>query len=160
MAFNFPDPAVQQRVTNIVTGVTYVWQDPPGKWVAESYSQPSDADITSYMSNLQGHVQRNERDIDTLETEVASNDVDIFAIEARGVSNQTDLDALEAEVDQNEEQLQAMSTALFNTQNRVHNLESLDIQNALSALAVARQDIIDLKSKVLSLEQQIVLNLE
>ena len=160
MSFNFPDPAVQQKVTNIVTGVTYVWQDPPGKWVVESQSQPSDSDINTYMSNLEGHVQRNERDIDTLETEVASNEDDIAAIQTKGDNNQTDLAALEVEVDQNEEQLQAMSTALFITQAKVDNLENLNIQNALSALAIARADIIDLKSKVSSLEQQAFLILE
>ena len=32
-AFNFPDPAVQQTVTNPITGSTYQWKEPPGKWV-------------------------------------------------------------------------------------------------------------------------------
>ena len=32
-AFQFPDPLVQQTVVNPVTGSTYQWQDPPGKWV-------------------------------------------------------------------------------------------------------------------------------
>ena len=33
MAFNFPDPAEQQEVTNPITGSTYQWKNPPGKWV-------------------------------------------------------------------------------------------------------------------------------
>ena len=32
-AFQFPDPTVQSTVTNPITGSTYQWQDPPGKWV-------------------------------------------------------------------------------------------------------------------------------
>jgi len=68
--------------------------------------------------------------------------------------------SIETEVDQNEEQLQAISTTLFNLINRVDNLESLDIQNALSALAIAQQDIIELKSKVSSLELTSFLILE
>ena len=60
--------------------------------------------------------------------------------------------ALSAEVDQNEEQLQAISTTLFNLVNKVDELETLDLNNALSALAVAQADIIELKSKVNTLE--------
>ena len=68
--------------------------------------------------------------------------------------------ALAVEVDHNEEQLQAMSTAVFIAQSKINNLEGLDIQNALSALASALQDIIELKSKVSSLEQKVFLILE
>ena len=32
-AFNFPDPAVTQTVKNPITGSTYQWKEPPGKWV-------------------------------------------------------------------------------------------------------------------------------
>ena len=32
-AFQFPDPAVQQTVVNPITGSTYQWKEPPGKWV-------------------------------------------------------------------------------------------------------------------------------
>ena len=68
--------------------------------------------------------------------------------------------SIETEVDQNEEQLQAVSTTLLNLVNKVDTLEDLDIQNALSALAVATQDIIELKSKVSSLELTSFLLLE
>ena len=68
--------------------------------------------------------------------------------------------SLEDEVDQNEELLQAISTALFNAQAKIESLEDLDIQNALSALAQASQDIIELKSKVNSLELTSFLILE
>ena len=32
-AFNFPNPADTQTVTNPITGSTYQWKEPPGKWV-------------------------------------------------------------------------------------------------------------------------------
>ena len=64
------------------------------------------------------------------------------------------------EIDQNEEQMQAMSTSLFNALTDIQQLKSLDITNALSELAQARQDIIELKSKVSSLEQKVFLILE
>ena len=32
-AFQFPDPTVQQTVLNPITGSTYQWKEPPGKWV-------------------------------------------------------------------------------------------------------------------------------
>ena len=64
------------------------------------------------------------------------------------------------EVEENEEQLQAATTVLLNLATKVENLEDLDIQNALSALAQASQDIIDLKSKVSSLELTSFLILE
>ena len=35
-AFNFPDPTIQQTVTNPITGSTYQWKEPPGKWVVTS----------------------------------------------------------------------------------------------------------------------------
>ena len=68
--------------------------------------------------------------------------------------------SIEEEVEQNEEQLQAATTVLLNLQTKVDNLEDLDIQNALSALAQASQDIIELKSKVSSLELTSFLILE
>ena len=67
---------------------------------------------------------------------------------------------LAEEVEENEEQLQAATTMLMNLQTKVDNLEDLDIQNALSALATATQDIIELKSKVSSLELTSFLILE
>ena len=35
-AFNFPDPTVQQTVTNPITGSVYQWKEPPGKWVVST----------------------------------------------------------------------------------------------------------------------------
>ena len=38
MAFQFPDPNVQNTVINPITGSEYVWIDPPGKWVVKASS--------------------------------------------------------------------------------------------------------------------------
>ena len=67
---------------------------------------------------------------------------------------------LETEIDQNEEQLQALSTALLNAQDKIETLQGLDIEDALSALNQAQQDIIELKSKVNTLELTSFLILE
>ena len=32
-AFNFPDPTDHSTVVNPITGSTYQWKEPPGKWV-------------------------------------------------------------------------------------------------------------------------------
>ena len=32
-AFQFPDPALETTVVNPITGSTYQWKEPPGKWV-------------------------------------------------------------------------------------------------------------------------------
>ena len=64
------------------------------------------------------------------------------------------------EIDQNEEQLQAISTSVFNLINKVDGLHELDLDSALAALAIAQQDIMDLKSKVNALEHTQFLILE
>jgi len=35
MPFIFPNPALEQTVTNPETGLTYTWLDDPGKWIIE-----------------------------------------------------------------------------------------------------------------------------
>jgi len=35
MPFNFPNPALEQTVTNPETGITYTWLADPGKWIIE-----------------------------------------------------------------------------------------------------------------------------
>ena len=74
---------------------------------------------------------------------------------------------IESEVEENEESLESVMPGLINAQtnidnlrSRLENVESLDLTNALSALAIAQQDIIELKSKVQSLELTSFLILE
>ena len=71
------------------------------------------------------------------------------------------------EVEENEESLEAVMPGLINAQTRIDELrtriedvEGLDLTNALSALALAQQDIIELKSKVNTLELTSFLILE
>ena len=64
------------------------------------------------------------------------------------------------EIEQNEELLEPVNSALVNLQSRLSSIEGLDVQSAVSALAIAQQDIIELKSKVNSLELTSFLILE
>ena len=64
------------------------------------------------------------------------------------------------EIEQNEELLEPINSALVNLSSRISAIETLDVQSAVSALAIAQQDIIELKSKVSSLELTSFLILE
>ena len=64
------------------------------------------------------------------------------------------------EIEQNEELLEPVNSALVNLQSRLSEIETLDVASAVSALAIAQQDIIELKSKVSSLELTSFLILE
>ena len=66
----------------------------------------------------------------------------------------------DAEIEQNEELLEPVNSALVNLQSRLSNIETLDVASAVSALAIAQQDIIELKSKVNALELTSFLILE
>ena len=59
-----------------------------------------------------------------------------------------------------EELLEPVNSALINLSSRLSEIETLDVQSAVSALALAQQDIIELKSKVNSLELTSFLILE
>ena len=65
-----------------------------------------------------------------------------------------------AEIEQNEELLEPVNSALVNLQSRLDAIETLDVASAVSALAIAQQDIIELKSKVNALELTSFLILE
>jgi len=64
------------------------------------------------------------------------------------------------EIEQNEELLEPVNSALINLSSRLSEIETLDVQSAVSALAIAQQDIIELKSKVSALELTSFLILE
>ena len=68
--------------------------------------------------------------------------------------------AQDDEIEQNEELLEPVNSALVNLQSRLSAIEGLDVQSAVSALAIAQQDIIELKSKVNALELTSFLILE
>ena len=64
------------------------------------------------------------------------------------------------EIEQNEELLEPVNSALVNLQSRIDLIEDLDVASAVSALAIAQQDIIELKSKLNTLELTSFLILE
>ena len=66
----------------------------------------------------------------------------------------------EKEIEQNEELLEPINSALINLSSRISAIEGLDVQSAVSALTLAQQDIIELKSKVSTLELTSFLILE
>ena len=91
--------------------------------------------------------------------QVTGQDDDNHLHEQMGV-NAASVSSLTTEVDQNEEQLQALSTTVLNLRNQVDDLSDLDLDSAIAALALAQQDIIELKSKVNALELTSFLILE
>ena len=85
---------------------------------------------------------------------------EIDALKARvGVIEDVN-DEQSEEIEQNEELLEPVNSALINLSSRLSEIETLDVQSAVSALAIAQQDIIELKSKVSSLELTSFLILE
>ena len=86
--------------------------------------------------------------------------VDLETLKQR-VSGVESINATQAEeIEQNEELLEPVNSALVNLQSRLSSIEGLDVQSAVSALAIAQQDIIELKSRVNSLELTSFLILE
>ena len=77
----------------------------------------------------------------------------VTAVEATNIDQ-------DEEIEQNEELLEPVNSALVNLQSRLSAIEGLDVQSAVSALAIAQQDIIELKSKVNALELTSFLILE
>ena len=62
--------------------------------------------------------------------------------------------------DDDQQQIDALKTRVTVTETEIDDLEGLDINSAISLLQTARQDIIDLKSKVNTLELTSFLILE
>ena len=86
--------------------------------------------------------------------------VDLETLKQR-VSGVESINAAQSEeIEQNEELLEPVNSALVNLSSRLSEIETLDVQSAVSALAIAQQDIIELKSKVNSLELTSFLILE
>ena len=92
---------------------------------------------------------------------VTDNDqAQIDALEQRVTAAEAVNLVQEEEIEQNEELLEPVNSALVNLSSRLSAIEGLDVQSAVSALALAQQDIIELKSKVESLELTSFLILE
>ena len=86
--------------------------------------------------------------------------VDLEQLKQRVTSVETTNITQDEEIEQNEELLEPVNSALVNLESRLSAIENLDVQSAVSALAIAQQDIIELKSKVNALELTSFLILE
>ena len=81
-------------------------------------------------------------------------------IEAENVRQDTEIDSLEDATSIDRQLLVQLASRLTTAEGDIDAVEGLDLTNALSALAIAQQDIIELKSKVSSLELTSFLILE
>ena len=84
----------------------------------------------------------------------------IDAIAAANVRQDTEIDAVEGATAIDRQLLVQLASRLTKAEGDIDTVEGLDLTNALSALAIAQQDIIELKSKVQSLELTSFLILE
>ena len=94
---------------------------------------------------------------------VALNDNDqeqIDQIQSANVRQDIEIDNLEGSTSIDRQLLIQLASRLSIAEGDIDSVESLDLTNALSALAIAQQDIIELKSKVNSLELTSFLILE
>ena len=91
-------------------------------------------------------------------TDAEKGDLETLKQRVSGVESINEAQA--EEIEQNEELLEPVNSALVNLQSRLSSIETLDVASAVSALAIAQQDIIELKSKVNSLELTSFLILE
>ena len=86
--------------------------------------------------------------------------IDLDALKQRVTDAEEINTAQDIEIEQNEELLEPVNSALINLASRIAEIETLDVQSAVSALAIAQQDIIELKSRVNTLELNSFLILE
>ena len=79
--------------------------------------------------------------------------VDLETLKQR-VSGVESINAAQAEeIEQNEELLEPVNSALVNLQSRLSSIETLDVASAVSALAIAQQDIIELKLSLIHISE-------
>ena len=81
-------------------------------------------------------------------------------IQAANVRQDTEIDSLEGATSIDRQLLVQLASRLNTAEADIDAVEGLDLTNALSALAIAQQDIIELKSKVNALELTSFLILE
>ena len=81
-------------------------------------------------------------------------------IQAANVEQDTEIDSLEGATSIDRQLLVQLASRLNTAEADIDSVESLNLTNALSALAIAQQDIIELKAKVNTLELTSFLILE
>ena len=81
-------------------------------------------------------------------------------IQATNIRQDIEIDSLEGATSIDRQLLVQLASRLSTAESDIDAVEGLDLTNALSALAIAQQDIIELKSKVNALELTSFLILE
>ena len=119
-----------------------------------------DPSVQSEVTAPNGEVWRYIDGAWTVASSVNDDQQDIQALETRVAAVEAVNIVQEEEIEQNEELLEPVNSALVNLQSRLQAIETLDVQSAVSALAIAQQDIIELKAKVNALELTSFLILE
>ena len=119
-----------------------------------------DPSVQTEVTAPNGEVWRYINGAWTVVSSVNDDQQDIQDLEARVANIETVNIEQDEEIEQNEELLEPVNSALVNLQSRLSAIEGLDVQSAVSALAIAQQDIIELKSKVNALELTSFLILE
>ena len=119
-----------------------------------------DPSVQTEVTAPNGEVWRYVNGAWTVVSSVNDDQQDIQDLEARVTNIETVNIEQDEEIEQNEELLEPVNSALVNLQSRLSAIEGLDVQSAVSALAIAQQDIIELKSKVNALELTSFLILE
>jgi hypothetical protein len=69
MAFIFPNPALEQTVTNPETGITYTWLEDPGKWIIETTGEASDGLAEEILARQEGDAALQSQ-IDGLQSQI------------------------------------------------------------------------------------------
>ena len=119
-----------------------------------------DPSVQTEVTAPNGEVWRYVNGAWTVAASINDDQQDIAALELRVTDIEEDNRSQDVEIEQNEELLEPINSALINLQARIDAIETLDVASAVSALAIAQQDIIELKSKVSSLELTSFLILE
>ena len=119
-----------------------------------------DPSVQTEVTAPNGEVWRYINGAWTVAASVNDDQEDIAELEARVTSIEETNRIQDEEIEQNEELLEPVNSALINLQARLDAIETLDVASAVSALAIAQQDIIELKSKVNALELTSFLILE
>ena len=91
---------------------------------------------------------------------IDDDQVQINALQAANIRQDTKIDELEDETSIDRGLLVSIASRLHTAEVDIDDIKDLDITTALSALAIAQQDIIELKSKVNALELTSFLILE
>ena len=76
----------------------------------------------------------------------------IDALDDRIDAVEVDIDGIESDLGDDSGLTQPIGESIAALQARLMSIENLDVSSAISALAIARQDIIELQSKVNTLE--------